>query len=293
MYFRGENTSLNLASQGCWLGLQSSEFWLFRSVSGSFQGSFGARPLLAEIFFGHLAGFVDLVPYCRLLMRPLQLHLLRDFTPLIDSQDLLVPLSSEFKVLCVAWVLSFSPSRREAFCCSSPFIGHYHGRVRSGVGGQFFTLTGVSGVWSKEEVFDHINTLELKAVLLALQNLESLVVGHLLLMSFRLHDGGFVHHFSGWNSFLIPVSAGLGPVGMVSSEENFSSRGSHSREEYFVDFLSRGWYLPTVWVLNRAVFRPIYRMLFFPFGVSFVRVSFQFPAPKVLLSVPGCFWRGK
>ena len=37
-------------SQGCWLGLQSSEFWLFRSVSGSFQGSFGARPLLAEIF---------------------------------------------------------------------------------------------------------------------------------------------------------------------------------------------------------------------------------------------------
>ena len=28
--------------------------------------------------------------------------------------------------------------------------------------------------------------------------------------------------------------------------------------------------------------------VFFPFGVSFVRVSFQFPAPEVLLSVPGC-----
>ena len=28
--------------------------------------------------------------------------------------------------------------------------------------------------------------------------------------------------------------------------------------------------------------------VFFPFGVRFVRVSFQFPAPEVLLSVPGC-----
>ena len=94
-----------------------------------------APALFWQKFFGHLAGFVDLVPYCRLLMRPLQLHLLRDFTPLIDSQDLLVPLSSEFQGVVRGVVLSFSPSRREAFCCSSPFVGHHHGRVRSGVGG--------------------------------------------------------------------------------------------------------------------------------------------------------------
>ena len=46
-----------------------------------------APALFWQKFFGHLAGFVDLVPNCRLLMRPLQLHLLRYFTPLIDSQD--------------------------------------------------------------------------------------------------------------------------------------------------------------------------------------------------------------
>ena len=83
-------------SQGCWLGLQSSEFWLFRSVSGSFLRVLWRPPSFGRKFFGHLAGFVDLVPYCRLLMRPLQLHLLRDFTPLIDSQDLLVSL--EFRI---------------------------------------------------------------------------------------------------------------------------------------------------------------------------------------------------
>ena len=45
---------------------------------------------------------------CRMLMRPLQLHFLRYFTPLIDPQDKLVPLSPEIKTLCRAWA---SPSR--------------------------------------------------------------------------------------------------------------------------------------------------------------------------------------
>ena len=41
-------------------------------------------------------------------MRPLQLHCLQFFFPLIDSQDKLVPLSPEIKALCRACA---SPSR--------------------------------------------------------------------------------------------------------------------------------------------------------------------------------------
>ena len=36
-------------------------------------------------------------------MRPLQLHLLRFFTPLLDSQSKLIPMSPEIRVLCAAW----------------------------------------------------------------------------------------------------------------------------------------------------------------------------------------------
>ena len=87
----------------------------------------------------------------------------------------------------------------------------------------------MSGVWSKEEVFDHINTLELKAVLLALQNLESLVVGHsLLICSSYMTVASFII-FQGGILSLSLCRLALDPVGMVSSEENFSSRGSHSR----------------------------------------------------------------
>ena len=62
-----------------------------------------APALLWQRFLGHLASFVDLVPTCRFLMRPLQLHLLRLFTPLSDPQSKLIPLTQEIKSLCVAW----------------------------------------------------------------------------------------------------------------------------------------------------------------------------------------------
>ena len=135
-------------------------------------------------------------------MRPLQLHLLRDFTPLIDSQDLLVPLSLDFKVLCVAWS---SPSRLlegKLFATLPPSLVITTDASGQGWGAVLHPHR-VSGVWSKEEVFDHINTLELKAVLLALQNLESLVVGHSLLIcssymtvaSFIIFQGG-IHSLS-------------------------------------------------------------------------------------------------
>ena len=62
-----------------------------------------APALLWQKALGHLASFVDLVPNCRLLMRPLQLHFLWFFTPLSDSQQKPIPLTQEIKDLWAAW----------------------------------------------------------------------------------------------------------------------------------------------------------------------------------------------
>ena len=59
-----------------------------------------APALLWQKFLGHLASFVYLVPNCRLLMRPLQLHFLRSFSPLLDPQSKLIPLPQDIKDLC-------------------------------------------------------------------------------------------------------------------------------------------------------------------------------------------------
>ena len=94
-----------------WIG--RSLFWFRRGsllISGlswtsrirDLTGDCLAPALLWLRFFGHLASFMDFVPYCRMLMRPLQLLFLQFFFPLIDSQDKLVPLSPEIKALCMA-----------------------------------------------------------------------------------------------------------------------------------------------------------------------------------------------
>ena len=137
--------------------------------------------LLWQKVLGHLASLVDLVPNCRLLMRPLQLHFLRFFTPLLDSQSKLIPMSPEIKVLCAAWA---SPVR---LLEGKPFSPPPHSLVltsdasQSGWGA---TLPPhrVSGTWSLEDSLVHINSLELKAVFLALKSLEDLVAGQSLLI---------------------------------------------------------------------------------------------------------------
>ena len=57
---------------------------------------FHAQSAKAEVWLkalGLMASLVDLVPYCRLRMRPIQLHLLYHFNLKFQSMDTLVPMS--------------------------------------------------------------------------------------------------------------------------------------------------------------------------------------------------------
>ena len=124
-----------------------------------------------------------------------------------------------------------SSSRREAVCPSSAFSGSHHTHASYLGWGAILHPHRVSRVWSRKEALDLINSLELKAVLLTLQNLESHVLGRSVLICSDIMTVVSFINLSGRNSFLIPVSAGLGPVGMVSSEEYFSSRQLTFREK--------------------------------------------------------------
>ena len=81
-----------------------------------------APALLWQKVLGHLASFVDLVRNCRLLMQPLQLHFLRFFTPLSDSQSKLIPLTQEIKDLCAAWASPVRLLKGKLFFPPPPLI---------------------------------------------------------------------------------------------------------------------------------------------------------------------------
>ena len=88
----------------------------------------------------------------------------------------------------------------------------------------------VSGTWSLEDSLVHINSLELKAVFLALKSLEGLVAGQSLLI--RSDNTTVVSYInlSGRNSLPLSLPVSYRAVGVVHSEGDLPFGRSHSGE---------------------------------------------------------------
>ena len=120
-------------------------------------------------FLGYLASLVDVLPDCRLYMRPFQLHLLRHYRPSRDHLSRMVPNPPAIRLLIVRW------TRRE-FLNQGKFIWPLQPTVtvttdasHQGWGGHCMGHTAF-GDWPRAGPRPHINILEFKAVLLSLQS---------------------------------------------------------------------------------------------------------------------------
>ena len=223
-----------------------------------------APALLWQKFLGHLASFVDLVPNCRLLMRPLQLHFLRFFTPLSDSQSKLIPLTQEFKDLCAAWASPVRLLEGKPFSPPPPLIPYIVLTSDASLSRWGATLPPhrVSGTWSKEESLAHINSLKLRAVFLALKSLEVHVRGQsLLVRSDNMTVVSYINYQGGTHS---PSLCFL----TIELWEWCIRRGIHlsaahipGEDNLVADFLSRGKFLPSEWTLNPLIFQRICQVL--------------------------------
>ena len=213
-------------------------------------------------------------------MRPLQLHFLRFFTPLLDSQSKLIPMSPEIKVLCAAWA---SPVR---LLEGKPFSPPPHSLVltsdasQSGWGA---TLPPhrVSGTWSLEDSLVHINSLELKAVFLALKSLEGLVAGQsLLIRSDNTTVVSYINFQGGTHSPSLCLLA-------IELWEWCILRGIYllaahipGKDNLVADFLSRGKFLPSEWTLNPLIFRQICQVIVPQPEIDLFASTLNFQLPK-------------
>ena len=163
--------------------------------------------------------------------------------------------------------LPLSSSRRDTFCPSSALSGGLHRRLASGLRGGSSTSPSVRGVVEDGGFGPHkFSRIKVGPFCVAEPRVSCL--GSVGLDSFGLHDRGIFHLLSGWNSFLVPVSVGLGPVGIVPLEENLPSGIFLSgRRQHCGGFsLKKGILIPSEWVFKC-------------FGT-------QFSAPEILLPVP-------
>ena len=188
---------------------------------------------------------------CLFLMRPLQIFSLHHFRPLLDSPDLLIPLSPQIKVICLAW------ASRDFLLVGKPFVPPPPSLTlttdASNLGwGASLPPHHLSGRWSPQDCKLHINLLELKAVFLALQGFLFLISGRsVLVKTDNLTVVAYINHQGG--THLIPLC--LETLRLLSW-----CRHIPGQQNLLAVFLSRGNFLPSEWSLHPSVFQQILRV---------------------------------
>ena len=243
--------------------------------------SSGSAPAsLWQKFLGHLASLVDLVPNCRLLMRPLQLHFQQFFNQFFDPVSLLIPLPLNVKLLILQWVSMDRLLEGKPFVPPPPSLVLTTDASRSGWGAVLPPLR-VSGRWSREDSRLHINSLELLAVFRALQSFEDLVKGHsVLVRSDNMTVVAYINHQGGTHSpSLCRLALNLWNW-CLSHRIHLSATHIPGVDNLLADFLSRGRFLPSEWMLKNSVFRSICQVLSPPPEIDLFASLLNFQLPK-------------
>lgn len=155
------------------------------------------------VLLGYLASLVDLVPFCRLRMRPLQWHLLAFFRPASRRYDVHVP-----RDLVITPHLSWWASR-ENLSVGSVFPPPPHDVVLTTDAslfgwGAYIGGAPASGRWLPPWTSRHINSLELEAVARALRHFQPLVSGRrVLVRSDSTTVVSYINRQGGTKSFLL------------------------------------------------------------------------------------------
>ena len=120
---------------------------------------------------GLMASMVELVPWCRFRMRPIQLHLLYHYRPNLHPLSKPVPLSHIVHQELDWWEMENNLLVGRVFPVPPPQLVVTMDASKKGWGGHLKTFR-VSGVWSQDQSLLHINVLELLAVFNSLKALE-------------------------------------------------------------------------------------------------------------------------
>ena len=207
-------------------------------------------------FLGYLASLVDVFPDCRLHMRPLQIHLLRHYSPSRDLLTRLVPIHPTIRLHLVRW------SRRDFLNSGNP-VFHYsdHRCLPAGMG---WPLPGQCGLWRLATCGHtlHINVLEFLAVLLSLRSFLPLLRRRtVLIRTDNVTVAAYINKQGGTHSTRLNALAAL--LWKWCRREGIFPVASYipGQDNLIADFLSRGRVLPSEWTLHPMVMDQIIRTL--------------------------------
>ena len=132
-------------------------------------------------FVGYLASLVDVLPDCRLFMRPFQHHLLRHYHPSRDPLSTQIPIPAGIRLLLARWTDFSFLSQGKLLRVPQPSITVTTDASLQGWGGHC-QGNMVAWRWSHTAAIRHINVLEFQAVQLSLQQFLPLLRGRTVLI---------------------------------------------------------------------------------------------------------------
>ena len=135
-------------------------------------------------FFQHILGMIaamlDVVPYARLRMRPLQVHLKRHWNQAAQPQSTRIPVTERLTPCLQWWSSKDNLLAGLPLCPPKPTVTITSDASKKGWGA-FLLEHAVQGLWGPWEKAFHINFLELKAIWLGLKAFQDNVRGKVVL----------------------------------------------------------------------------------------------------------------
>ena len=135
-------------------------------------------------FFQHILGMIaamlDVVPYARLRMRPLQVHLKRHWNQAAQPQSTRIPVTERLTPCLQWWSSQDHLLAGLPLCPPKPNVTITSDASKKGWGA-FLLEHAVQGLWGPWEKAFHINFLELKAIWLGLKAFQDNVEGKVVL----------------------------------------------------------------------------------------------------------------
>lgn len=212
-------------------------------------------------FVGYLASLVDVLPDCRLFMRPFQHHLLRFYRPSRDPLSSQIPIPAGIRLLLARWTDFSFLSQGKPLRVPQPSITVTTDASLQGWGGHC-QGNMVAGRWSHRAAIRHINVLEFQAVQLSLQQFLPLLRGRtVLIRTDNVTVAAYINKQGGTRS--TNLSSLAAQFWKWCRHRDITPVASYlpGQDNLIADFLSRGRCLPSEWMLHPEVMSLIQRTM--------------------------------
>ena len=241
-----------------WIRPSQESFSNLCRITSRFLSRSSASAQAWQSLLGTLTSIEKFVPLGRLHMRPFQWHLSRHWNQSSQPQETQVPIPSEIKEALTWWTSPHNVLRGAPLHPPAPTLRIFTDASTQGWGAHAGEST-IQGIWSPQEQTLHINTLEMRAISLALQHFNPPPRSHVLVATDNSSVVYYINKQGGTRSWSLWTEAQ--DLFRITDNLGISIRARHipGRLNVIADQLSRaGQILPTEWSLHEGIVQSLF-----------------------------------